>query len=167
MTDAIQTALIAGIAALLGGLVANWNARSLHRMDEAKALRQTYREKLERILGLLGDSTGCIQAASRARTLEELSSVSQFQESRDAYNLSCLYFPELRAPIGEHADSLTRIYQILVRSCDALSSSTSGADASKNPDYKVAIGHAHKLRVNAEKMIADIAKTYNDADTKK
>ena len=167
MNDAIQTALIAAISALLGGLLANWNARSLHRMDEAKALRQTYREKLERILGLLGDSTGCIQAASRARTLEELSSVSQFQESRDAYNLACLYFPGLRATIGEYSDSLTDIYRILIRSCDSLSSSTSGADASKNPDYKAAIDRSHKLRVNAEKMIADIAKTYNDADSRK
>lgn len=164
MTDAIQTALIAGIAALLGGLVANWNARSLHKMDEAKALRQTYREKLERILELLGDTMGWFLEASSAQTLEQLSSLSQCPEAREAYNLSCLYFPQLREPIGEYSDSLIMIHGYLVDAFDPMSPLSAGGDAARHENYTDAIAHVRGLRMKAEELIGEIAKTYNKAD---
>jgi len=164
MSDAIQTALIAGIAALLGGLVANWNARSLHKMDEAKALRQTYREKLERILALLGDTMGWFLRASSSRTLEELSSFSQCPESREAYNLACLYFPELRVPIGEYADSMIGIHNFLVDAFDPMSPLSAGGDGARHSSYTDAIEHVRGLRMKAEDLIGEIAKTYNKAD---
>jgi hypothetical protein len=167
MPETIQIALIAGISALLGGLLANWNARSLHKMDEAKALRQVHREKLEHILKLLGDTMGWFLELSRARTLEELSSLSQCPEAREAYNLACLYFSEIRVPIGEYADSLIGIHDFLIDAFDPTSPLSAGGDAARHSNYTDAIDHVKAKRMRAEDLIGKIAKSYNDVDSKK
>jgi hypothetical protein len=166
MSEAIQTTIIAAVSALLGGLLANWNARSLHKMDEARSLRQHHREKLEAILEYLGDTMDWFLEASEATSLEQLSSTSQCEEARSAYNLACLYFPQLRRPIAEYSDSLMGIHGFLVDAFDPASPLTASGDAARHSNYTDAIEHVRSLRTKVEDLIAEIATGYKQADSR-
>lgn len=161
MSDPIQTAIIAGVSALLGGLLANWNARTLHRMDEAKALRQFYRQKLERIAELISASLDWWIATSSMSTIQSLASDKRCPEVRQAYSLACLYFPKLRELISAYSDSMVEMHSFFIDVCDPESSLCVSAQASNDPRYEALIEQMRRQRQEIENSIFTEAKSFH------
>ena len=151
MTEAVQTALIASGSAVVGGILASISSVILHRLEEAKAIRQVYREKLEDIAGLIEDTTEWFRNATSTHTLEELASYGRCPEVREAYTLACLYFPELREPIGEYSNCLIHIHNQLVDIWQPGYPANVGTQAIRHPEYM-------KF---CEDLIGKIASRYN------
>ena len=162
MSEAIQIAIIASLSALLGGILANRHARYLHRMDEAKALRQFSREKLERIAELISSSLDWWLAMSSSHTMLSEASLKRCPEVRHAYNLACLYFPVLRQPIEAYSDSLIHMHDFFVDVWDDKSSLPLSAQAWDDPRYDPLIDRTRMLRTAIEDLISEQAKIYRE-----
>lgn len=161
MTEAVQTALIASGSAVVGGVLASIGSVILHRLEEAKAIRQIYREKLERIAELLQDTVEWFRIVTSTRTLDELASDGRCPEVRQAYTLACLYFPELRKPIGEYMNNLIRIHCMLVDIWQPDHPSTVGTQAVRHPEYMAFCDEVLVQRNQIEDLIGEIAARYN------
>lgn len=161
MTEAVQTALIASGSAVVGGVLASISSVILHRLEEAKAIRQIYREKLERIAELIEDTVDWFRSATSAHTLEELASDGRCPEVREAYTLACLYFPELRTPIGAYSNDLIHIHSMLVDIWQPGSPVNVGAQAVRHPEYMKFCDQVLIQRNRIEDMIGEIASRYN------
>lgn len=160
MTDAVQTALIASGSAVVGGVLASISSVILHKLEEAKAIRQIYREKLERIAELIEDTVDWLRSATSTRTLEELASYGRSPEVREAYTLACLYFPELRSPIGAYSNNLIRIHGMLVDIWQP-SPFDIGTQAIRHPEYMKFCDAIVVERNHLETLIGEIAARYN------
>lgn len=163
MTEAVQTALIAGSSALFGGVIASVSSLLLHRADEKRALRQTCREKLEEIAGAIGDSVEWWTRLGQMREIAHVSETMPCPPARKAYNLAYLYFPELRKPIGEYADSLVSVGRCILDNWDTSSGVSAGAMAIHDPKYDQATKKMMKLRMEAESAIEAEARKHNRA----
>lgn len=161
MTEAVQTALIASGSAVVGGVLASISSVILHRLEEAKAIRQIYREKLEDIAGLIEDTTEWFRNATSTHTLEELASYGRCPEVREAYTLACLYFPELREPIGEYSNCLIHIHNQLVDIWQPGYPANVGTQAVRHPEYMKFCDEVLVKRNKLEDLIGKVASRYN------
>lgn len=159
--SALYVSLIAGGSAVLGGLIALAGSVIVHKMDESRAIRQIYRERLERIAERIEDSVEWFRSASSANTLEELASSGRCESAREAYTLACLYFPELREPIGEYSNSLIHLHGVLVDVWQPGRPLNAGAQAIHNPEYNRIFEIVRNQRNRLEDQIGSIAQTHN------
>ena len=163
MSESIQTALIASLSAVMGGILAvagNW---LLHLQESKKALRQLHRSKLEDIADSIGESMSWYMAMSSARTFEELASCSQSSEVRRGYNLCCLYFPQLREPMGRYSDCLIEVYNFLIGVIQPHPTLNAGAQALMRPEYDPLLVRVRLLRDELESKLQDEAAKINKA----
>jgi len=155
--------LIAGGSAVLGGLIALAGSVIVHRMDESRAIRQIYRERLERIAERIEDTADWFRSASSANTIEELASSGRCAAARQAYTLACLYFPALREPIGEYSNSLIHLHGVLVDVWQPGKTLDAGTQAIHNPEYNRIFEIVRIQRNRLEDQIGEIAQAHNKA----
>ena len=160
MTDAVQTALIASGSAVVGGLLASISQVILHRLEEAKSLRQIYRDKLERIAELVDDTIQWFRDTTDTTSIESLASCGRCESVRQAYVLACLYFPELREPIGRYSNNLIRIHSLLVDHFH-VEGLIAGAQALRDPGYEKLCNEVLFERNELEELIGKAARKYN------
>jgi hypothetical protein len=161
MTESVQTALIAGCSALSGGILATISSVIVHRREEAKLLRQTYREKLENIANLIEQSVEWQMAASKAKNLDEISSLGRCESVVKAFTISCIFFPELTDKIRVYSDNLLEVNITKMTLWRSDRSGDAGTQAHYDHKFQKLRTSGHKYRLEIINQISEIAKRYN------
>ncbi|MFD2277116.1 hypothetical protein ACFSQZ_11595 [Rubritalea spongiae] len=122
-----------------------------------KEQKKLYREKLEELGHLIGESLEWISDLSSVQNLMDLADLSICPEVRKAVVVSNIYFPELSRSVHEYNNQLIALHNFYVDTFIVDRESPAGADASRHPQHAEILGKTMQHRQAVDDEICKVA----------
>ena len=160
MTQEIEIAIIAALAAISGSLVSQIASVVLSFFDKRHLKKVLLRQKYEEMVLLFVESGVWLQALHNAMSFQDLYASNYPLHMRKVYALSLIYFPELVKDCSVYLNDTISYTGTLSKCFDPLKPIPAIAQATAIPDFKKAQDNFVKSRLNFQQALEKYASKY-------